>query len=90
MQEIKFIIFYTAMVLFIAYISGLAGVGILQNSELLPSNFVMDYNPLTAFGVFVTLISTNAVPSFSLIFGIVFTPYLVALIYIVWKALPFT
>ena len=90
MEEIKFIIYYTALILFIAYVSGLAGVGILMENDIIPANFILDYNPFTAFSLFGSLLLTNSAPAFSVIFTIMFVPYLFAMVYIIWKALPFT
>lgn len=90
MAEHEFIIFYTMFILFVIYLSGLIGFSILQGTESIPTSTNFSFDFLQAFGIFSTLLLTGVVPEFQVIFGIILVPYIMGILYILWKALPFT
>lgn len=91
LQEVNFIIFYTCFVLFVAYITGLAGISFFgEELTLTETNFDFAYNPFVAYSVFISLLISGLVPELTVIFTILFLPYIFGLAYIIWKALPFT
>lgn len=81
-NDLGFIIFYSAFVLFIFYVGGLAGYSIISSSEDLSSISLTDFslNPISAFQTFLTLMF---VKSEYLVFGtLLFVPYTIAIIYL--------
>lgn len=90
LEELNFIIFYTAFILFVAYFSGALSIGILQNAEIIPADFTPTYDPFQVFGMFILLFVTGVAPEFTIVFTLILAPYFFGLAYIVWKALPFT
>jgi hypothetical protein len=89
----SFILYYTTFILIVVYLSGLLGQSVLTNVPTKPTasgNTFIDAltNIVAPFAYFIALMTTDAVPEFRTIMGIIITPAVVMLIFIVAKHLP--
>ncbi len=91
-NDIEFIIFYTAFILFVVYMGGISGYSIIQAgdfdicSETITQdciNLEFSLNPVTAFSTFAILLSINS--TYQVLFTLIFVPYAIALIWIFFK-----
>ncbi len=87
--EHTFLVFYTAFISFIIVVSGLSAIPILtEGGFFVPTD--SGFNFVNILANFLTLLIVGVVPEFTLIFTLIIVPYLIAVAYIIWKALPFT
>ncbi len=87
-NEVEFVIFYTAFVLFVVILSGMSGFQILKNTGDIPKDTNFEWTQI--FNVFLTLLFVGVVPEYQFILILVIVPYSIAMAYVIWKALPFT
>jgi uncharacterized membrane protein (DUF485 family) len=88
-----FILYYTAFIMIVAYLSGLWGTAILTNVPAKPSmtgNTLIDSasNIALPFTYFLALLATDTIPEFRTAMAIIITPAVVVLIFIMIKHLP--
>ncbi len=84
-----FLIFYTAFITFVIFVSGLAAIPILtEGGFFVPTD--TGFNFVTVLSNFLTLFIVGVVPEFTIFFTLIIVPYLIGVAFIIWKALPFT
>jgi hypothetical protein len=88
-----FILYYTTFIMIVVYLSGLWGTSILTNVPAKPTatgNTFIDAitNIVLPFNYFIALLTTDAVPEFRTVMGIIITPAVVLIIFIIAKHLP--
>ena len=88
-----FLFFYTTFIGIVVYFSGLFGQAILTKVPAKPTatgNTFLDAvtNIMSPFGYFLALLITDAVPEFKVIMGLLISPAVAVLIFIIVKHLP--
>jgi len=81
-SDIEVVLFYTFFILFVIYVSGLAGYNILINAEAIGTYELTEYSldPFQAFGNFFTLFFIDT--GYTVLGLILFAPYSIILIFV--------
>lgn len=90
MTEVSFLLYYATFLIFVVYVSGLAGYDIIMGMPDVQTTFEAPSitNFLAPFGYFLALLTLST--EYQIIFTLILSPVIIVLVYIIIKALPFT
>lgn len=87
LHDLEFVIFYAGVILFVLYIGGLSGYQILKSDQIGTFTPEFNLNPISAIQTFFAVMTsaTPASATYSTLFTLIFTPFLIGILFLTIK-----